>query len=147
MATSDSFHWAKKYLGASMTVYPGHSVVLATMVMMRYPDFATASRTEPGKNCPNALQDGFIPGAGCAVYAALRFLEYAQKEGLDAAYDHAERYWKGWENQHASNVEKGLEGRRQAILIQPLFEKCFAAWGTPQEELTVYRLTSTEKDL
>ena len=83
--------WMQRHLG-ELVVYPGHPLVLACMVMDRYPSLAVASHHDADHPTYAALSDSFIPGSGCAVYAALDFLHYAQTIGLAQAYTHGERY-------------------------------------------------------
>lgn len=128
----DRYCWEEEVLGERVT-YPGHPVVLACMVMHRYPDLETALRREPGKNFSSALADDFIPGSGCAVHAALDTLLSAQTSGLGAAYAHAERYWDGWERQHANNVKDAARGREQAARVKARFEAQVKVWGSQEE--------------
>lgn len=139
MPTSDSFHWEKAVLGESCE-YPGHPLVLSCMVMDRYADLATACSRESGCEFYNALTDSFIPGAGCAVHAALDMLRAAQTHGLPEAYALADRYWQGWEQQNADNGPSAERGRAQALRLQSRFEEKLKTWGTPSDPGSPYRL-------
>lgn len=137
MPTMDSYRWEQEVLGEHAE-YPGHPVILACMVMDRYPDLDAAVRREPGQEFGNALSDNFIPGSGCAVHAALDTLRYAKEIGLEAAYAHAERYWQGWELQHPSNVTRAAHGREQCERIKARFEGRLNAWGTSEDPGSPY---------
>lgn len=141
MPTTDGYRWEREALGEHAE-YPGHPVILACMVMDRYPDLAAACTREPGQDFYNALRDSFIPGAGCAVHAALDTLRHAQAHGLVAAYTHAERYWQGWEQQHANNVPRAAHGRVQAERLKGRFEEHLTTWGTPSDPGSPYRAQS-----
>lgn len=138
MTTMDSYAWHKEHLGES-GVYPGHPIIGACLVMDRYPDLASALARRPGSDFGNALSDGFIPGAGCAVHAALDTLRFAQTQGLDAAYAHAARYWDGWEAQNEKNKASAEKGRLQAERIKPYFEARLKVWGGPEDAGSPYR--------
>lgn len=139
MPTMDSYRWEQEVLGEHAE-YPGHPIILACMLMDRYPDLNTAVRREPGREFGNALSDNFIPGAGCAVHAALDTLRHAQEHGLEAAYAHAERYWLGWERQHPDNVPRAAHGREQCERIKTRFEDRQKTWGTSKDPGSLYRV-------
>ncbi len=139
MSTMDSYRWGQEVLGDSVE-YPGHPVILACMVMDRYPNLASACAREPGQEFYNALRDGFIPGAGCAVHAALDTLRHAHDRGLEAAYAHAERYWLGWEQQHPNNVPRAAHGREQCERIKAHFESRLKTWDTSEDTGSPYRV-------
>ena len=138
MPTMNSYRWEQEVLG-ERAVYPGHPVILACIVMDRYPDLDTAVRREPGRAFGNALSDNFIPGTGCAVQAALDTLRYGQEQGLNAAYSHAERYWLGWEQQHPSNAPWAAKGRNQCEHIKTRFADRLKTWSTPTDPGSPYR--------
>lgn len=139
MPTMDSYRWERETLG-ECAEYPGHPVILACMVMDRYQNLGVAVRREPGQDFGNALSDSFIPGAGCAVHAALDTLCHAQERGLEAAYAAAERYWQGWERQHPNNVTRAAHGREQCERIKARFEGRLKTWGTPEDPGSPYRV-------
>lgn len=138
MATMDSYNWEKEHLGEH-GVYPNHPIIGACMVMDRYPNLVAALERRPGSEFGHALSDSFIPGAGCAVHAALDTLRFAQTQGLDAAYAHAARYWDGWEEQHEKNKASAEKGRLQADRIKPYFEARLKVWGTAEDPGSKYR--------
>jgi hypothetical protein len=142
MPTADSCRWEQEVLGEPVQ-YPGHPVVLACMVMDRYPNLESATRLEPGRQFGNALSDNFIPGAGCAVRAALDTLRYAQTGDLGAAYAHATRYWNGWEAQDPANASGARKGREQHERIKARFEKQLETWGGRADPLSPYRVQLT----
>jgi hypothetical protein len=139
MPTMDSYRWEQEVLGEHAE-YPGHPIILACMVMDRYPDLDAAERRDPGQNFSNALSDRFIPGAGCAVNAALSTLRHALAHGLEAAYADAERYWQGLEVQHPNNVPRAAHGREQATRAKGRFEERLKSWGTPSDPGSPHRI-------
>lgn len=139
MPTIDSYRWAQEALGENGE-YPGHPIVLACMVMDRYPDILAAMRREPGRDFGNALRDSFIPGAGCAVHAALESLRQGREHGPAAAYAHAERYWQGWEEQRTDNASSAARGREQCERIKARFEAQLKTWGTSDDPGSPYRI-------
>lgn len=139
MSTPDSYAWGMKHLGESVS-YPGHPLVLATMIMDRYHSFGHAIGRELGSDYNNALSDIFIPGAGCAVSSALDVLGLAIAGDLETAVDHAEQYWKGWEQQSPRNPERCLLGRVQAERVRPLFMERVQAWKDGVALPSEYRL-------
>lgn len=139
MPTIDSYRWENEVLGEHAE-YPGHPLILACMVMDRYPNIETALCREQGREFGNALSDNFIPGAGCAVHAALDTLRHAMDVGLEAAYAHADRYWLGWEQQNPKNVPGAAHGRDQAERIKGKFEAQLRSWGSPKDAGSPYRI-------
>ena len=133
--------WEKEYLGEA-SVYPGHAVVLACMIMDRYPDLASAQRRCVGATYPNALGDQFIPGAGGAVYAALDVLELAvTQQNLPAAYARAEYCWNCWEQESAEHNKVNAErGRAQYEKLKEHFARRVKEWGTAADTSTRYRV-------
>lgn len=140
MPTMNSYQWEQERLGEH-AVYPGHPVILACMVMDRYPSLLAARGTDQlSPTFGNALSDSFIPGAGCAVHAALDVLRYAQVVSVEAAYELAESYWHGWERQHPNNVPGAAKGREQCVRIKARFESMLKTWGTPEDPGSPYRV-------
>lgn len=140
MSTSRTFEWEKESLGAHIQ-YPGHPLVLATMIMDRYPSLDIATSRPPGDDFVRALSDSFIPGSGCAVHAALGFLTMSMDGRLETAKEQADRYWSGWEQQSPANREKGWVGREQARTIEPAFLERLAAWRCGHPLASRYRVT------
>lgn len=139
MSNRKTYNWEQNLLGEAIE-YPGHPVVLACLVMARYPNLETAMRREPGREFLNALRDIFIPGAGCAVHAALDTLRYARETGLDSAYAHADRYWDGWERQHPTNASRAVSGRKQAERLKDRFESLLKTGGTEKDPGSPFRI-------
>lgn len=139
MTTMDSNRWENEVLGEHAQ-YPGHPLILACMVMDRYPNLETALRREQGREFSNALSDNFILGAGCAVHAALATLRQAMGHGLEAAYAHANQYWLAWEQQNPKNALGAAHGREQAERIRSRFEVQLNSWGKPEDPGSPYRI-------
>ena len=139
MPTMDSYRWENEVLGEHAE-YPGHPLILASMVMDRYPNLEAALRREQGREFSNALSDNFIPGAGCAVHSALDTLRQAMDHGLEAAYAQANQYWLAWEQQHPNNALGAAHGREQAERIKSRFEVQLNSWGKPEDPGSPYRI-------
>lgn len=131
--------WEQDELGESGE-YPGHPVILACMVMDRYPNLESARTVDPGESSNRALRDNFIPGSGCAVNAALNTLERATTEGLESAYKGSEDYWTGWELQSPKNAERAAHGRAQAEKMKAGFESRLKTWGSDKDPGSAYRV-------
>lgn len=138
MPSTDTYAWAEAMLGEHIQ-YPGHPLVLACMIMDRYPDFALATEISAGAEFSNAQRDSFLPGTGCAVTAALTTLRLAAEKGESAAIAHAAWYWDGWERQSTANGEKASRGRAQAAKVRPAFLARLKVWGSDQDHGSVYR--------
>ena len=139
------YEWELEWLGEP-GCYPGHPLVVATMVMDRYQSLEHAKQRREGKSYCNALSDGFVSGAGCAVSSALDVLEFALRGELDRALAHAQRYWEGWEAQSTANPEKGKKGRAQADMIKPAFMQRLEAWKSGNLVESKYRLKEELQD-
>jgi len=134
--------WALELFGES-PIYPGHPVLVGILIMDRYASYAHATAVAPDSPYANALRDGFIPGAGCAVHAALDCLKRALPGTADsrtAALAEAERYWENWEHQSARNGPSAAIGRRQAEHAHERYFERVEAWRTGKLPLCPYRL-------
>ncbi|HCT05874.1 MAG TPA: hypothetical protein DIW86_10975 [Pseudomonas sp.] len=140
MSTADTYRWADSVLGEHIQ-FPGHPLVLACMIMDRYPDLASATEVSAGADFSNAQRDSFLPGTGCAITSALATLRLAAERDAGAASAHADRYWDGWEKQSSSNQERAERGRQQAARIHPVFLAKVQAWGTAADQSSSYRTT------
>ncbi|MBB4861651.1 hypothetical protein HNP46_000462 [Pseudomonas nitritireducens] len=110
-------------------VYPGHPLVVATVIMTLYPDFQSANkRTE--LNFSEALGDNRVPGAGCHVNAAMNLLKKGSDgESIDAMVEYGNWYWvEGQAGGHTKNVAAGVA---QAAQIEPKFRELAATWFAP----------------
>lgn len=141
MANQATYTWLMAVLGEGEQ-YPGHPLVVASMIMDRYPNLEAALERPEGTDYGNALSDSFIPGAGCAVYAALDTLRVGQAEGAEAAAEVAQRYWDSWERQSPRNAGPADRGRRQAVRIWPRFVQLLPQWGTPDYPVSAYRVVA-----
>lgn len=107
-------------------VYPGHPLVVATVIMQVFPDFEAANAPTPNGWCA-ALGNSRIPGAGDHVGAAVRVLEIGASGGsVEDMVEYACNYWmQGQAGGHVDNVEAGVA---QAAAIKPHFEAAAATW-------------------
>jgi hypothetical protein len=113
--------------GPNGTVYPGHAVTIAYLIMLTYPSLQDARVRGEGATCPAALSNGAIPGAGGCVYSALDVLAVAFSDGVDKAFEFGDDCWQG-------ETENGYQDRResgqtQAESIKDKFREVFANWS------------------
>lgn len=103
-------YFAKEALG-DYTVYPGHPLTLALVIMHRYQSLSQASqRTSFG--WPSAVGEGDIPGAGSAIYNALELLNRIAdgRTSIDDAASLAAEWWAYSEaGGHTKNIVPGQE--------------------------------------
>ena len=139
MGIMATYEWEKEVLGEHAE-YPGHPVILGTMVMDRYECFEHAAARGEGEKYYNAISDSFIPGAGCAVSSTMSVLKLAIEKNPEAAFAEAERYWKGWEEQSPQNRERAAHGRAQAERAKGMFLARLKAWKAGEVEPSRWRL-------
>jgi hypothetical protein len=80
--------------GVGGSHHPGHPVIIALLIMTKYPSLSAAEQREEGVGCPVVLTDGDIPGAGEQVSAALAILADLRRDGPEAAFARATRQWR-----------------------------------------------------
>lgn len=126
-----SGHQVVKTLTGCDFVYPGHPLVLATVIMQTYPSFEAANkRTSFGFS--EALGNNSVPGAGCHVGAAMHVLKMgAEGSSQEEMVGWAKAYWdEGRAGGHLKNVEGG---RAQAVAIEPHFRLMASTWLSAPE--------------
>jgi hypothetical protein len=113
-------------LAGDWIVYPGHPLVLATVIMKTLADFDAANRPS-GLGWCEALADSRIPGAGDHVGAAMSVLRVGAAGGsIDDMVVEARRYWtSGRAGGHVNNVDAGTA---QADAIEPHFRANAVTW-------------------
>lgn len=106
-------HMISMALSGQGVVYPGHPLVVATIIMECFESFAEANKTTEHGWC-EALSDSRIPGSGCHVGAAMRTLDLGHKDGtVEQMITHASGYWlNGNAGGHHKNVHAGTEQAR-----------------------------------
>lgn len=74
-------------------IYPGHPMVLAYLIVRRYPTYQAAMER---KDCgpPAALQDPDIPGSGGHIWTALECLELLHTVPVDTVWKYANQSWQ-----------------------------------------------------
>lgn len=110
-------------------VYPGHPLTVAWQIMAAFPgpSEALATVTTGGLNCPEAVADSRISGAGGEVHRGCDLLRKAQ-QGIPAneLIAWADECWtNGQAGGHLKAIEPGLA---QAEILKPLFAEKLAAW-------------------
>ncbi|WP_321907935.1 hypothetical protein [Burkholderia cepacia] len=121
----DCYRWQMAFLEEG-SVYPGHPLVLATIVMFAFDNFEAADEDTEHGWC-RALADCRIPGAGDHVGAAMRVLRHGRAGwDADAMVAEAHRHWdQGQAGGHDKNV---APGRAQAVKIETVFRTKVATW-------------------
>lgn len=114
-------HLIAMNLTNSGVVYPGHPLVLATIIMEIYGSFDEAN-APTGHGWCEALADHRIPGAGDHVGAAVRTLAIGAKGGTaDEMIAYANRYWsEGNAGGHLKNVVAGQQQADALFYGRPL---------------------------
>ena len=118
--------WMREHLGEGH-VYPGHPLVLASIIMASFDTFEAAD-APTGHGWCVALSDSRVPGAGDHVGAAIRVLRHGKLAGasVDEMVAEANRYW---EDGRAGGHEKSVEpGRAQSLKIEPFFRANVRDW-------------------
>jgi len=115
-------------------VYPGHPLVIAVHILENYESYDAANTYPEDKSayqCPAALSDERIPGAGGCVYSALDILK-CLKDGywdVDKTIEEADKLWAsidGNAENHASVYGFGLE---EAESLRDRFRAGVQKWG------------------
>jgi hypothetical protein len=89
--------------------------------MEKYPSMQSARRV--GRTFSEALEDEDIPGAGCAVYAALSVLGKPLEEGIA----HASYAWQS--TCQGCYVNRYDEGVKEAKALESRFRELRANWS------------------
>ena len=115
----------------SWPVYPGHPLVLATVIMATFADYKSAASPTVHGWC-EALGDSRIPGAGDHVTAAMRCLKIGSEGGTaEQMIDYASRYWvRGNAGGHHLKVDAGV---RQAADVEAQFRELASTWSFTAE--------------
>lgn len=108
--------------------HPGHPVIIAVLIMTKYPSLAAASQREDGAGCAVVLADGDIPGAGEQVNVALDILASLRREGPEAAFVRATRQWQVRTSRRFK--DRQLPGQTQAERFKRRFCELAADWPT-----------------
>lgn len=140
MPILDTYMWEDEVLG-ERSEFPGHPLIIAVRVMDRYASHGHAKARRPGSEYGQAISDGFILGAGCAVSSAMDVLKLSLENGAEAGIQEAGRYWLGWEKQSPNNKDRAARGRAQAERVQPMFLERLSGWQTGQLPPTKCRVS------
>ena len=97
--------------------------MVAYLITLEYESLETAAAKKTD-NCPHALSNGNIPGAGGNVYAALNLLHQVKRLKLSAekAFEHADYYWSACSPQIS-------QGQAQANRIKARLQERLQTWG------------------
>ena len=139
MGSADTRHWEQARLGGPVE-YPGHPLVLATMILDRYETLEQARAPDPATQRYRATGDLFLPGSGEAIDTAISLLECALAQpdptspaALAEACAQAEAYWRYAEQVFPENPTDPARGRAQGERIQAAYRERLQGWarGTP----------------
>ncbi len=108
--------------------HPGHPVLIAVLIMTKYPSLSAARQREEGVGCPVVLTDGDIPGAGEQVSVALDILADLRQEGPEAAFARATRQWLARTSRRFRDRQG--PGQNQAECFKRRFFELAANWPT-----------------
>jgi hypothetical protein len=103
-------------------VYPGHPTVIAVGIILEYNhDLNKAFSLEKGLNCPDAVCNNRIRGAGGEVREAVVLLKKALEGDIDRAINRANHVWissttNGYRTRQA-------EGQKLAEAVEPVLRK------------------------
>lgn len=106
--------------------HPGHPVIIALLIMTKYPSLAAARQHEEGIGCPVVMVDGDIPGAGEQVNVALDILGSLRREGPEAAFARATQQWRTRTSRRFR--DRQLPGQTQAECFKDRFLELAASW-------------------
>jgi len=126
--TTQHGHTIAMNLTGRGVVYPGHPLVVATIIMELYGSFDEANAPTEHGWC-EALSDSLIPGAGDHVGAAMRTLAIGAKGGTaDEMIAYANWYWSdGNAGDYLKNVDAGLQ---QAEAFVARFRELAVTWAS-----------------
>ena len=107
-------------------VYPGHPIILAKMIMEKYPSLLTATHRVGDGSTIAVLADHDIPGAGGCVWAAVDTLRYLLSKEItsEQAFIYADRYW----DRSVSDVSKRKDGQHSADAVKNEVIKMASVW-------------------
>lgn len=105
------------------TIFPGHPLVIATIIMKHYPNLDEAFAKKEDHSFPNALEDQNIPGAGGNVYSALDALRYVRDGlmGIDKAVEFCNEVWASCDDNQRLHPEKYERGMAEAKEYEMVF--------------------------
>lgn len=104
-------------------IFPGHPLVIATIIMKCYPSLDEAFIKKEGHDYPNALEDQNIPGAGGNVWFALDAIRYV-REGLmsiDRAVEWCNEKWDQVDDNAVRKPERYFKGIEEAREYEAVF--------------------------
>lgn len=133
----------RECLDGETSVYPGHPLTVAYLIIHLYPSLACATRKSDRSDYMHALSNGAVPGAGGNVYSALRFLQAVVRgeQSMQAAIDSANSNWehcdgqadggRGYAKSEADRerfIKRWRHGQAQADRILPRLTEKLLFW-------------------
>lgn len=116
----------RQVCGAGGVHHPGHPVLIALLIMTKYPNLNAARQREEGTGCTAVLADGDIAGAGEQVNAALDILADVRRDGPEAAFARASGQWLARTSRRFS--DRQAPGQIQAERFKRRFLELAADW-------------------
>lgn len=116
-------------LDGEFSIYPGHPIVIAWIIINTFDSWTTATAKREGAQYCEALSNAEIPGAGGNVYAAIDLLSNIFKGvSYDAAFECASEWWASCDSQMTCNPRRWEEGQDQADRVLERFAAKIATW-------------------
>lgn len=116
----------RQVCGSGGVHHPGHPVLIALLIMTKYPNLSAARQREEGAGCTVVLADGDIAGAGEQVNAALDILVDLRRDGPEAAFARATRQWLTRTSRRFQ--DRQVPGQTQAERFKRRFLDLAANW-------------------
>jgi len=128
--------YESKVLDGEFSVYPGHPLVIAYIIINNYPNLEAALKKSENSVYCRALTDCNIPGAGGNVHSAIDFLVNVKNDMpmMDLAIARANLWWAGCDGQlsNPNLFNRWLAGQEQADRFMERLKSKLPEW--PQNE-------------
>lgn len=124
-----------RQISGDYTVYPGHPLVVALVIMNVFPDFASATEMN-GHSYNAALSSSDVPGAGDHVRAAISALNLGRNgASVDEVIQFSNDYWtRGNAGGHSKNLKDGQE---QSAACEAHFREKLNPWLAAEPEMAM----------
>ncbi|KWT98195.1 MULTISPECIES: hypothetical protein [unclassified Variovorax] len=122
----------RELCGPEGSVYPGHPVTIAVLIMRKYASLAEANELDGTSGFKMALTDSDIPGAGGQVHMALGLLKDVAKLGPEQAFSRGRELWS--QSVDNSYRERERPGQALADKLKPMFLELAATWPAESPE-------------
>lgn len=126
--------WCREHLGSEI-VAPGHPLILAVMVLERFPGMSNAIYRARVEDIRTAAEvDPFIPATPKMVRQALEVLEVGLSLGAETAIARAEEKWLGlYQTRQIAEGHLYSGGKFQAKRVEVKFRERLALWQRSEQ--------------